>query len=157
MGVFLVFPLLIEYRSYKKTCMEHSTSCITHHATHITYEFVSFILKKIVIRTVVAFNSSFKLILNKFVNNFFLWKWLNWQYKLLCQVQNKSNQPFQCETTHFAEKLVFSQKSRKSQTLVFFQVWLTKIWGYEIREHAFERIFNTLYCTFKYLELHLKK
>ena len=34
-GVLLVSPWLIESRSYKKSSMEHHTSCITHHTSHI--------------------------------------------------------------------------------------------------------------------------
>ena len=48
-----------------------------------------------------------------------LWKFSNFQYICLCQVQNKSNQPFHGKTRHFW-KVRFSSKIQKNLNSCFF-------------------------------------
>ena len=70
-GVFLVFPWLIESRSYKN--IKSGTSHITHHTSHITYYIgICKFYKIFVINTVVTFNNSSKLILKTFDGYFLM-------------------------------------------------------------------------------------
>ena len=70
-GMFLVFPWLIESRSYKK--IKSGTSHITHHTSHITYYIgICKFYKILVINTVVTFNNSSKLILKTFDGYFLM-------------------------------------------------------------------------------------
>ena len=70
-GVFLVFPWLIESRPYKK--IQSGTSHITHHTSHITYYIgICKFYKILVIKTMVTFNNSSKLILKTFDKYFLM-------------------------------------------------------------------------------------
>jgi hypothetical protein len=70
-GVFLVFPWLIESRSYKN--IKSGTSHITHHTSHITYYIgICKFYIIFVINTVVTFNNSSKLILKTFDGYFLM-------------------------------------------------------------------------------------
>ena len=68
-GMFLVFPWLIESRSYKK--IKSGTSHILHHRSQITYCIgICKFYKIVVIKIIVPFNNLFKLILKKVVKYF---------------------------------------------------------------------------------------
>ena len=117
-GMFLVFPWLIESRSYKK--IKSGTSHITHHTSHITYYIgISKFYKILVINPVVTFNNSSKLTLKTF-DEYFLMEIIALTIQTAMAGLNLVKPTISRWNKALSEKLGLTQKSWKNLTLVFF-------------------------------------
>ena len=103
----LVFPRLIDSKSYKVSSLEHHTSPITHHISHIAYEFEA--LQNISETNSVAFQQLITTDLKYGLPNIFGEKSLHLQYKCVCRIQNLVDQIFCGENRPFLKILDFRQ------------------------------------------------
>ena len=146
-GIFLVFPWLIESRSYKK--IKSGTSHITHHTSHITYYIgICKFYKILVINTVVTFNNSSKLILKTF-DEYFLMEIITLTIQTPMAGLKSVKPTISRWNKALSEKFGLAQKSWKNLRLVFFlQKWLKKVMLSKIQKNHTQRFFKTLSVMF---------